>query len=874
MLKESARRSLMTLLPRGQVFLDPSALISYEIDGGIDKGLPEGVVFPRNTDEIVSIVRWSAEYKVPLVARGAGTGLSGGAVADRGGIIVDFAHMNRILNFDPQGRSVVAEPALINLRLDEQAKTAGFYFPPDPSSQRASTIGGNVAENSGGPHCFKYGVTTNYVTGLEVVLADGRKIRAGGRAFDYPEYDLCGLLTGSEGTLALITKIAVRLQRNPPGIKTMLAIFDTTEDASKAVSAIIAAGLVPATIEMMDQKIIGMIEPFAHAGLPLDAGAVLIIEVDGYPESLDTQIEEIAILLRARNVREMRFARNEEERYKIWLARKSVAGAITRLAPTYYTVDVTVPRSRLTEMLLEVDTICEQHQIRVGQLMHAGDGNLHPMLLIPNPEDQDLMRRIHAAGRDIVQRSVEMEGSLTGEHGVGIEKREFMSMMHTTAELMVMWDVKQTFDPYSLLNPGKLFPTPGAGESGPFAGYSLQYQHVSPSRDTLPGNRFVPESAEEAADGLLTLTRMGKQVFISNALTGIPENGVQLSTAGLCGIKRYAPDDMYITVGAGMMLAEVQQFLAQDRRQLALASPWPAATIGGLISANINAPLRMRYGSLRDQVLYTRVVLADGRIIRTGRPIVKNVAGYDLTKAFVGAHGTLGLLSEVSLKVVSAPRVKHTLLIPVDDLRHALTWTQQLLSLALVASSVLICKGYQPEGLPESKYLLVYSAEGLAEDVQAELKQIRQALHLIGSPDPQELEMLTGTDIWSGLLGEGIGKAVQIRIGLPAGELPAYLQDQLALLNEGAFIADIANGFIYVLRQPGVEIRSWLETLRHSALLREGYAVVLDMPEAVHGSLERWGYQPQGSALMRALKERWDPHCTLVAPDEFADTFL
>src|SRR2546430_6790382 len=263
MLKENVIRSLKTLSPKGQVFTDRASLISYEADGGLDKGMPEGVVFPHSTGDVVRIVQWAAEHSVPLIARGPGTGLSGGAVADRGGIIVEFSRMNSILDIDEHGRSAVVEPAVINLVLDEQVKTKGLYFPPDPASQRASTIGGNVAENSGGPHCFKYGVTTNYVTGLDVVLADGRSVRVGGLALDYPAYDLCGLITGSEGMLALITSICVRLVRNPPAVKTMLAVFDSVEQAGIAVSAIIAAGLVPATMELMDPKIVTHVERIA-----------------------------------------------------------------------------------------------------------------------------------------------------------------------------------------------------------------------------------------------------------------------------------------------------------------------------------------------------------------------------------------------------------------------------------------------------------------------------------------------------------------------------------------------------------------------------------------------------------------------------------
>ncbi|GCE18500.1 hypothetical protein KDK_23000 [Dictyobacter kobayashii] len=326
--------------------------------------------------------------------------------------------MNRLNELDALGRSAIVEPALINLRLDERAQTMGLYFPPDPSSQRASTMGGNVAENSGGPHCFKYGVTTNYVSGMDVVLANGEHIRVGGQALDYPEYDFCGLITGSEGMLGLITSLSLRLLRRPPAVKTLLAVFDTVEQAGVAVSAVIAAGLVPATMEMMDQRIVRIIEPFAHANLPLDAGAVLIIEFDGYPEGLDRQLDEVIDILQTHGGKGMRIAQDEEERYKIWLARKSAAGAIAREAPAQYTVDITVPRSRLAEMLTEANRIGDEFQLRMGHVFHAGDGNLHPLILVPDPDDQDLLTRIHAGGREMARCCVAMGGSITGEHGV------------------------------------------------------------------------------------------------------------------------------------------------------------------------------------------------------------------------------------------------------------------------------------------------------------------------------------------------------------------------------------------------------------------------------------------------------------------------
>ena len=848
MLQATVLDSLKTLLPKGQVFTDQATLLTYEIDAGLDKGSPEGVVFPRTADEVARVVQWATTHNVPLVARGAGTGLSGGAVADRGGIIVEFARMNRILEIDELGRSVVTEPAVINLRLDEQARRHGLYFPPDPASQRASTIGGNVSENSGGPHCFKYGVTTNYITGLDVVLADGRQVRVGGRALDYPEYDLCGLITGSEGMLALITTISARLLRNPPGVKTMLAIFDSVEQAADAVSTIIAAGLIPATMEMMDQKITNMAEPYAHAGLPLDAGAILIIEVDGYPASLDPQIHEIEQLLYAQGVREIRIARSEEERYKIWLARKSVAGAITRLTPAYYTVDITVPRSRLREILAQVDPICDKYNLRVGHLMHAGDGNLHPMILIPNPRDTALMERVHAAGWEMVKCCVDMGGSLTGEHGVGIEKREYMTLMHTAAELLAMWDIKQAFDPSTILNPGKVFPVPT--ESGiPFAGYSKQDEAIE--HRTLPTSPFAPTTAEEAAQSLLALFHAQQSVRISNRAVHDTKD-VILNTQGLQGIKTYAPDDLYITVGAGTPLAEIQTFLAEKGKYLPLASPWSDATIGGLVAANVNAPLRMRYGAIRDLVLYTTVALADGRVIRTGRPIVKNVAGYDLTKVFIGSRGTLGLLTDITLKFFAQPRAKRTLLIETEHLTEALDWTKALLPLALTASAILLCKGY---GNADTIYTVYYTAEGLVEDVNAELAQVHDVLRPMGAPLVQEVE-LSGTDVWTSMLAEG----TVVRVGIPAKDLSRFMQKNSPIVNEGGFVADMSSGCLYAIKTPGdaEEMNTWVATLRQPALAQDGYATVMcsaeDMPSA-----ERWGYQPQALDVMKRLKQRWDP---------------
>ncbi|MCB0183141.1 MAG: FAD-binding protein, partial [Caldilineaceae bacterium] len=402
-----------------QLVLDPIELITYEVDAGFDRGRPDGAFFPESATEVSRIMRWASATKTPLVARGAGTGLSGGAVAEQGGIIIEFARMNQLLDFDPIARSGVVQPGLVNLHLDGIVRKAGFYYPPDPASQRSSVLGGNIGENSGGPHCFKYGVTTNYVTGLEVVLANGEIIQFGGPALDYPEYDFCGAMVGSEGTLGIFTKAFVRFIPDPPGVRTMMVAFPSLEAAGNAVSAVIAAGLTPATLEMMDQKIMGIIEEYSNAGLPVNAGAGLIVEVDGYVEGLDSQVEEIADIMTNNGGFDLRIAQSEAERTQIWYGRKSVAGAFARLSPNTYLVDVTVPRSRLADMLTAVDEVCARHNVQAGHVFHAGDGNLHPVIMC-DARDEELMGRVFAACDEIIELCVDRKGSITGEHGVGI----------------------------------------------------------------------------------------------------------------------------------------------------------------------------------------------------------------------------------------------------------------------------------------------------------------------------------------------------------------------------------------------------------------------------------------------------------------------
>jgi D-lactate dehydrogenase (cytochrome) len=865
LIKDEALAALNGLLPTRQVVTNPVELIPYEVDAGLDRGQPDAVVYPRNAEDVVQVVRWAAAKRTPLVARGAGTGLSGGAVAEHGGVILQFSHMTKISKIDEAGRSVIAQPGAVNQTLDTLAKARGLYYPPDPSSGRTATIGGNIAENSGGPHCFKYGVTTNYVSGLEAVLADGRMVQFGGAALDYPAYDLVGVLTGSEGTLGVITSAQLRLMRFPPAVKTLMAAFDSVEMAGEAVSAVIARGLVPATLEMMDQKMMRIIEDFTHAGLPTEAGAALIIEADGYPESVGPQIDEIETILREQGARQLRVAQTTQERDLIWYGRKSAAGAMARLAPAFYLVDVTVPRSKLAPTLTGVNQICTDAELRVGYVFHAGDGNLHPLILIENPSDEALVARVVEAGRQIVELCVGFDGSITGEHGVGIEKRAFMPLMYSPAEIDVMRDIKQVFDPGELLNPGKIFPP----EEPEIRDWRLE---IARANLQFPiSNLQSPTSPQEAAEQLRALTAAGKSIrFLGggtkSALLGPAD--VTLSTDKLRGVITYARDDLYITVGAGTPLDEVQAELARDRMWAPLVSPWPDATVGGIVATNFNAPLRMRYGGVRDLVLATTVALPDGRVIRAGRPVVKNVAGYDLPKLFASAHGTLGLLADVTLKLAPLPRARANLIVPVDSLQAGLALATRLLPICLVSSALLLCDaGAITNASISAAYALIYTAEGLPEDVEAELDQVRDALRTAGGSTTVQTSDISGSDVWSNWFASASASpSVTLRVGVPAGQLAQTVTSVLpgAGASNGAsptsFLADIPNGLLYL--RGALDVNA----IRHTVHAADGYAVVLTAPPDAAPDL--WGYTPGGLDLMRALKERWNPG-GLVNPGAF-----
>lgn len=448
---------LVDIVGNEDVLYSRRDLLVYEYDATPDIALPDVVVFPRDASEVSAIMNLAGRVGIAVTPRGAGTNLSGGTVPLEGGIVVVFTRMSRILDLDIESQRVVLEPGVINLELQNHLASRGYLYAPDPSSQKVTTIGGNVGENAGGPHCFKYGITTNHVCGLEVVLPDGEVVHTGGAAEDSPGYDLTGLIVGSEGTLGTVTSVTARLMRVPEGIKTMLAIFDTLEDCGNSVSDTIAAGIIPATLEIMDKPLIAEVEASTRVGFPLDAEAVLLIELDGMKDELERQSQQMVEICRKNNVRSIQVARSDAERDQLWLGRRIAYSAWVKLAMGSTVHDTTVPRTRLAETLRRVRTIADKHGIRLCTAAHAGDGNLHP-LVVYDPKDDDERERVHRANKEIVCLCLEMGGTLSGEHGVGIEKRDYMPLLFGEAELDHMRQIKQVFDPDNLLNPGKLLP--------------------------------------------------------------------------------------------------------------------------------------------------------------------------------------------------------------------------------------------------------------------------------------------------------------------------------------------------------------------------------------------------------------------------------
>ena len=451
---------MRAVLGAGGVLTERAQLRTYECDGLAHyRVTPALVALPETGDQVAAVVRLCAEAGVPYVARGSGTGLSGGALPVADGVLIVLSRMRRIVGIDIANQRAVVEPGVINLWVTREVAPHDYYYAPDPSSQLVCSIGGNVAENSGGAHCLKYGFTTNHVTGAEVVLPDGEVVHLGGTALDHPGYDLLGTFVGSEGTLGIATEVTLRLVRKPEAVQTMLAGFPSIEDAAAATSDIIGAGIVPAAIEMMDALAIEAAEAAVHCGYPAGAGAGLVIELDGPQAEVDHQFGQVEEVCQTRHAFEVRIAADDAERALMWKGRKSAFAAVGRISPDYFVQDGVIPRTVLPEVLARISDLATTKGLRVANVFHAGDGNLHPLVLFDEDVSGQAEEAEHVAGA-ILDLCIEYGGSITGEHGVGSDKAKYMGRQFTAADLEAMHLLRCAFDPAGLSNPGKVFPTP------------------------------------------------------------------------------------------------------------------------------------------------------------------------------------------------------------------------------------------------------------------------------------------------------------------------------------------------------------------------------------------------------------------------------
>jgi D-lactate dehydrogenase (cytochrome) len=705
--------NLIEIVGRENVLSKPDELLVYECDGlPQHKHRPRAVVFPASTDETAAIMRELARANVPFTPRGAGTGLSGGALALNAGVVIEMARMRKILRIDPENRIAVVQPGVVNLHVSRAAAPFGLYYVPDPSSQPSCTIGGNIAESAGGIHCLKYGTTTDHVLGCRVVLAGGEVVDL---SVDMAGYDLLGTFIGSEGTFGIATEATLRLAQIPPGVRTLLAEFMEVNDASHAVSAIIAAGVMPAALEMMDGEIIRAVEASVFAaGLPPDAGAALLIELDGIEAGLDEEAEKVRSICMEYGARSCRYARDETERKKLWAARKGAFGAIGRISPDSMIQDAVVPRSRLPQVLGAAYEIAARYQLRIANVFHAGDGNLHPLICFDS-RFEDEVRRVKDAGRELMQVCVAAGGTITGEHGVGLDKRELLPLVFSDVDMNAMLSVRAGFDPLGLCNPGKIVPMlRGCGEAKAVAAEMQEHQELPMSskieqvrkrglpplvhergQAALPdlfyslaqivGEAYVvsqdgtmivsPASAEEISEIMKFATREGWTVMPAGGMTWIKSTAnLIVSTRRLNRIIEHEPADLIAIAQAGVTLTDFNAKLAENGQWLPLDPPDDGrASLGGVVATGIGGPQQFGYGRPRASVIGMKVILADGSMIKAGGRVVKNVAGYDLCKLFTGSYGTLGIITELNFKLRPRPAREATVIAtgPIEDLRAA-----------------------------------------------------------------------------------------------------------------------------------------------------------------------------------------------------------
>jgi glycolate oxidase subunit GlcD len=919
------------------VLARPEELLVYECDGlPQHKHPPRAVVFPASTEDTSLVLQTLTRRGVSFAPRGAGTGLSGGALAINRGVIIELARMRKILAIDRENRTAVVQTGLVNAQLSRAVAPFGLYYVPDPSSQPSCTIGGNIAENAGGIHCLKYGTTTDHVVGARVVLSDGSIVDLGGHL---PGYDLLGVFVGSEGTFGIATEATVRLTRVPPAVRTLLADFADVNDASRAVSAIIAAGILPAALEMMDNEIIRAVEASIFtAGLPVDAGAVLLVELDGVEAGIDGDAEQVDEILRAHAARSVHRATDETERKKLWAARKGAFGAVGRLSPDIMIQDAVVPRSRLPEVLAETYRISAQYKLKLANVFHAGDGNLHPLICFDLRRGDDL-ERVRQAGREIMEICVRAGGSITGEHGVGLDKSGYLPLIFSEDDMTAMLQVRAAFDESGLCNPGKIIPLPrGCGEAravatqqvapetavsraAPFsparpAAVKTAHARLSerinevrlikefkqlvgppnvktlgdldqkPDLQTPDADRallIAPQNSEQvsqvielaAAENLCVVPAgSGKWLHAGNAMGRID---VVLDTRALTGLVRHEPADLVATVAAGLRLSQLQKTLAEKGQWLAVDPPDDGtATVGGVVAAGLSGPQALGYGPLRSFVIGMKIVLADGRLIKAGGNVVKNVAGYDLCKLFTGSFGTLGVITEVTFKLRPLPSETRTIV--ASGARQRLVDAGRRIDVEFFPAAIELLSSSLAEqlGFDRVETLLVRFA-GSARTV---VTQTAQALKLLRDSGVECSTSENEAALWQLVSASSLRPSCDIvwRASLKPSELNSFIDDVAAPEHDAALAnlqwqASLGDGRLRGTARTPVyhqEAVRALKFLRQKSENPGGSLVIDKAPIEIKQELDAWGNLGNGEELMKRIKRQLDPG-NMFSPGRFFD---
>ncbi|RJP23921.1 MAG: FAD-binding oxidoreductase [Candidatus Abyssobacteria bacterium SURF_5] len=871
------KRTLSCIIGSESLIDHPAGLMLYSYDSSLQTGIPQLVLLPDTTEQIAEIVALLYREGVPYSARGAGTNLSGGSVPARGGVVICLSKMRRILQIDPVNQTARVQPGVTNLTLQQALQKQGFFFAPDPASQRVSTIGGNIAENSGGPHCLKYGVTTNHVLGMRVVTPAGEILEFGSDRLYTPGLDLPGLFIGSEGTLGIATEIICRILPLPRATRTMLAVYDATEDAGQTVSDIIAAGILPATLEMMDNLVIRAVEESLHAGYPTDAGAVLIIEVDGVEEALGWVVDRIESICRRNRVRDIRIAQSERERDFLWAGRRGAFGAVARLFPNYSVSDGTVPRAKLPEVLRRVAQIGKTYKLPIGNVFHAGDGNLHPLIFF-DARDRGQLDHVHQAGREILIACAEAGGTISGEHGIGTEKIEAMPLVFGEREIELMRSIKRKIDPADLCNPGKILPPPDSGrgeqvEEEPGPGIK--------STSAMGGvPLYEPKDVSELCALMKSLGSKGRTFAAVGGVAlfpGLPHLCMPdaiIRTKKLRTIVEHDAANLTATAAAGLSLGELQKVLRKENQFLPLDAP-PQSTLGGIVAAGLPGPRRYAYGSARDAVLGIKFADYTGRILKAGGKTVKNVAGYDYGKLLIGSWGTLGILTEITFRLLPLPECSACFVAGFERLADAGRAGARILEAGLSHSllTLLNLRGLSVaattagHALPAGQYALIGGAEGFGPAVKRQMAEMQDICAGVSA----ESVAFEGNN-YAEILGSVVqacyphrhedsffGGCISVRPEDLCGTIEAIEKMERDAGVVSSVVTDVSTGTIFTYFSAGIEgpAAQDLGTVLREAIA--GIRMVTLLGKAA-GSFITGGSH---SMWQRQMKEGFDPHSLL-----------